>query len=308
MRGYTRRSSKANIMAPQIEPAGAPKQGPSIDSDTFYHKLKQLWDSYGLGLIINARETLLDLFLFYSEVTRRGGYHQVSRDKKWDELVSALKLEGSQANLPVQLEKCYALLLYQFEQLYHYRDPAHKAATNPTLGLLTNSISSERKRKYEVRLFELVDDEGGEVEIGTCKETTGSELEEQKMVVYTSPDDKKVKKRRGAPRGHKTAYQIFIKQECARLRSCKEASDRSNILYMAIDAWRNMTETEKQPFVEESRKERERLMEARKAQDQNVEAETDAGNCSDGLELIMSEESESEAPLTVDMGFIPSRA
>ena len=74
----------------------------------------------------------------------------------------------------------------------------------------------------------------------------GSQLEEQKMVVYTTPDDKKVKKRRGAPQGHKTAYQIFIKQECARLRSCKEASNRSNILYMAIDAWRNMTETEKQ--------------------------------------------------------------
>lgn len=26
---------------------------------------------------INARETSLDLYLFYSEVTRRGGFHQV---------------------------------------------------------------------------------------------------------------------------------------------------------------------------------------------------------------------------------------
>ncbi|XP_028791421.1 high mobility group B protein 10-like [Neltuma alba] len=312
MRRYTRRISEAKIKAPQIDHADAPKQGPSSVSDTFYHKLNRVWESFGLGLIIDARETLLDLFLFYSEVTRRGGYHQVSRERKWDELVSALKLQGSKANLPVQLEKCYALLLYPFEQIYHYRDPAQKAVTNPTLGLLTDVISSGRKREYEVSLSELTENEDGEVETKMCKEMTGSELSEQKMLVLASPDDKKLKKRRGAPQGHKTAYQIFIKQECARLRSCNEASARSNILHMAIDAWKNLTEIERQPFVEKSKKENERLMEAMKTRDQNVKAGVDFGdygvtNCSDGLELTMGEE-EPKEPLTIDMGYIPSEA
>lgn len=176
MRGYARRKPNDNIKAPRIDPPHSPKQRPSSDSDYFYQKLNQVWESYGLGLIIDARETSLDMFLFYSEVTRRGGYHQVSRDRKWDELVSALKLQGSNAKLPVQLEKCYALLLYQFERLYHYRDPAQKAATSPTSGLVTDGISPERKRKYEVSLFELMDNEDGEVETKMCKEMTGLAL------------------------------------------------------------------------------------------------------------------------------------
>lgn len=76
----------------------------------------------------------------------------------------------------------------------------------------------------------------------------GSVVVEPKMVVQASPDDKKVKKRRGKSPRPRTAYQIFIKEECARLRSCNLASPRTNILYMAIDAWRSMTEVEKQVY------------------------------------------------------------
>ncbi|XP_061361404.1 high mobility group B protein 10-like [Gastrolobium bilobum] len=103
------------------------KQCYSDDSESFYIKLTELLDSSGLTLIFNARETLLDLYLFYLEVTRRGGYHQVGREKKWGEVVSALKLEGSNVKLSAQVEKLYAHLLYQFEQLYFYRSPANQA-------------------------------------------------------------------------------------------------------------------------------------------------------------------------------------
>lgn len=54
---------------------------------------------------------------------------QVGQEKKWGEVVSALKLEGSNAKLSAQVEKLYAHLLYQFEKLYFYRCSAQQAAT-----------------------------------------------------------------------------------------------------------------------------------------------------------------------------------
>lgn len=72
----------------------------------------------------------------------------------------------------------------------------------------------------------------------------GSELAEQQVLLLTPSKHKEVKKRQG--RRHRTAYQIFIKQECARLRTYNECPVSSNILYMAIDAWKKLSEIEKQ--------------------------------------------------------------
>ncbi|XP_057426386.1 high mobility group B protein 10-like [Lotus japonicus] len=98
--------------------------------ESFYTKLIEFLEYYsGLTLIFNVRETLLDLYLFYLEVTTRGGYHQVGRDKKWGEVVSALKLEGNNAKLSAQVEMLYAYLLYDFEQMYFFQCPAKQAST-----------------------------------------------------------------------------------------------------------------------------------------------------------------------------------
>jgi len=49
---------------------------------------------------------------------------QVDQEKKWGEVVSALKLEGNNETLCAQLEKLYKELLYKFEKLFFYRSPA----------------------------------------------------------------------------------------------------------------------------------------------------------------------------------------
>jgi len=53
---------------------------------------------------------------------------QVGREKKWGEVVIALKLEGNSVKLCAQVERLYSHLLYQFEQLYFYRSPAKQVA------------------------------------------------------------------------------------------------------------------------------------------------------------------------------------
>ncbi|QHO34310.1 High mobility group B protein [Arachis hypogaea] len=192
----------------------------SLNRDTFYLKLTHLFDSSGLTLIFNVRETLLDLYLVYLEVTTRGGFHQVSQEKKWGEVASALRLEGNIARLSAQVEKLYLQLLYQFEQLYFYRAPTKSSKTT---GL--------HKRK--------------QISSETTEEGGAGLVKEQALLLEPS-DGKEKKKRRGMAQGQRSAYQMFLKQECTRLKSCNSTSTGKGILHTAIDSWRNMSPLEKQ--------------------------------------------------------------
>ncbi|MED6108964.1 hypothetical protein PIB30_029190 [Stylosanthes scabra] len=212
-----------------------------INRETFYLKLTHLLDSSGLSLIFNVRETLLDLYLVYLEVTTRGGFNQVSREKKWGEVASALRLEGNIARLSAQVEKLYSQLLYQFEQLYFYRAPAKSSKTTG---------SQKRKRNSEATNFSSEPIEEG----------TG--LVKEEALITGTTDGKEKKKRRGMAQGQRSAYHIFLKQECTRLKSSSSASDRKGVLSAAVDAWRNMSPLEKQPYVDESKKNKEKFKNA----------------------------------------------
>ncbi|ESW17003.1 hypothetical protein PHAVU_007G202100 [Phaseolus vulgaris] len=241
--------------------AGSHKQhcSPADDSDSFYDKLFDLLDSSGLTLVFNVRETLLDLYLFYLEVTRRGGYHQVGREKKWGEVVIALKLEGNSVQLCAQVERLYSHLLYQFEQLYFYRSPVKQVPIS-----ISNEGPLRKKRISNASLPHTMD--------GKDDQKKATEMSKQYSCHMTGPGyvqqpvflptpSKEKKKRRGAPVGRKTAYQIFLKHECARLKTCNEALD-GKILSMAIHSWRTMSDIAKQPYVEESKKNKEKIKEA----------------------------------------------
>ncbi|CAJ1977855.1 unnamed protein product [Sphenostylis stenocarpa] len=230
---------------------------PGDDSHSFYDKLVELLESSGLTLIFNVRESLLDLYLFYLEVTRRGGYHQVGRERKWSEVVTALKLEGNNVKLCAQVERLYSLLIYQFEQLYFYRRPTKQAGSGSNTSPL---------RKKRISTASLPHQQTTEMSKNYSCQMTGAGYVQQPVLLPTPSKEKKTpskekKKRRGAPVGQKTAYQIFLKHECTRLKTCNQAVD-GKILSMAINSWRTMSEIEKQPFVEESKKKKEEIKEA----------------------------------------------
>ncbi|CAK8532501.1 unnamed protein product [Lathyrus sativus] len=192
--------------------------------ETFYVKLTNLLNSSGLTLILNVRQTSLDLFNFYLEVVTRGGYKQVGKQKKWGEVVSALKLEGNNAKLPSQTKKLYANLLYEFEKIYFYRFRAIQTASD------------------------------------TTKEYFGTPIEALPERLLQAPlNDKEKKKPRGVPRGA-SGYQIFLKHECARLKACRQDIDGKAILPMAVEGWKYLSDIDKQPYVEESKKMKEAMM------------------------------------------------
>lgn len=229
-------------------------------SESFYKKLSELYESSGLNLVFNVRETLLDLHRFYKEVTERGGFHEVSKYRKWDDVAFALKSDGINLKLPCQLQNLYAVFLYQFEQMHYYRAPA-KAATDPGHRPFCTMDSSSLKRKSGDELCGLTDIEDAAVRKKKRKDNaTGPRTAEQRVSRQTPSKNKEMKKRPGTPRGLRTAYHIFIKKECARLRTFHgENLDGQKVRDRAIVAWKRLPQSERLPYIEESRKEKERF-------------------------------------------------
>ncbi|CAL5208671.1 unnamed protein product [Lathyrus oleraceus] len=225
------------------------------DLETFYVKLTDLLDSSGFTLILNVRETCLDLYQFYLEVTKRGGYHQVGKEKKWGEIVSALKLEGNNAKLCLQLEKLYANLLYKFEKFYFYRFPASQTPSATTKG------SPKRKQSSTTSLSQLMDDGDYPTAAKISKDYPFKMTAIPEVLLQTPSKDKEKKKSRGVPIG-RSGYQIFLKQECARLKASRQDIDGKTLMRVAVDGWNNLSDIDKQPYLEESKKIKEQKKEA----------------------------------------------
>lgn len=65
------------------------------------------------------------------------------------------------------------------------------------------------------------------------------------VLLQTPSKDKEKKKKRGAPTG-RSGYQIFLKQECARLKVFRQDIDGKAILRMAVDEWNKLSDIDKQ--------------------------------------------------------------
>ncbi|CAI8603547.1 unnamed protein product [Vicia faba] len=200
------------------------------DLETFYVKLTDLLDSSGYTLILNVRKTCIDLYQFYLEVTKRGGYHQVRKEKKWGEIVSALKLEGNNA-----------------------RFPASQTATGST--------KAKRKQGSTSSLSQLMDDGDYPTEAEISKDCPTKVTAIPEVLLQTPSKDKEKKKKRGCPTG-RSGYQIFLKQECARLKASGQDIDSKAILRMAVEEWNKLSDIDKQPYVEESKKMKEQKKDA----------------------------------------------
>ncbi|XP_016459675.1 putative high mobility group B protein 11 isoform X2 [Nicotiana tabacum] len=268
--------------------------------DGFYERLNKLNESSGLSLIFNFRETALDLYLFYEEVTKRGGFNQVTRDAKWGEVASYLHVRSNVVMFPTQLQKVYENLLLQFEQMYYYRSrekatippPSHQVSGaaravslkdyNLSLGSGDSINDSAGKRKYCDWSSPVVlphsDDKNGPVEKRKCTNdccsvSTGPETPEQKSQV--SATNTYLKKDPSAPIRTRSGYQIYLKLECERLKKVLgESSGSKKIREMAISSWRTLSENDRKPYIEASNKDRERYYREMSAYKQRTKKET----------------------------------
>ncbi|GJW15292.1 putative high mobility group B protein 11 isoform X1 [Tanacetum coccineum] len=119
-------SSSLTTVRKSLSPAvSAPRSKKSKDEmeeeDGFYHKLNKINEPSGLSLLFNLRDTSMDLHEFYNAVTKRGGYQQVTKDGKWEDVASSLNRMNQVSFTSTQLLQLYAIILYPFERTYYYR-------------------------------------------------------------------------------------------------------------------------------------------------------------------------------------------
>ncbi|CAI8603552.1 unnamed protein product [Vicia faba] len=165
------------------------------------------------------------------------------------------KLEGNNARLCSQLQKLYGKLLYKFEKYYFYRFPASQTATGSTKG------SAKRKQGSTSSLSQLMDDGDYPTEAEISKDCPTKVTAIPEVLLQTPSKDKEKKKKRGCPTG-RSGYQIFLKQECARLKASGQDIDSKAILRMAVEEWNKLSDIDKQPYVEESKKMKEQKKDA----------------------------------------------
>ncbi|PON69657.1 ARID DNA-binding domain containing protein [Parasponia andersonii] len=247
------------------------------NSESFFKKLSELYESSGLNLVLNVRETLLNLHVFYKEVTQRGGFYQVTKHKRWEDVAVALKLEGVKMKSPSQLQQVYALFLFQFEQIYFYRAP-EKAAADPGHVFYPGNSPGMKRKSSDALCLVLTDEEDVQVEKkilnDKCQPVFTGGTAEQKLSPRTPSKVKEVKKSPGRARRIRTAYQIFIRRECDRLRRTNGEKLRGqSFRSMADDAWRHLSESERQPYIDESNKDKERYSRELNASDEHDDME-----------------------------------
>ncbi|KAM7474311.1 hypothetical protein LguiB_021554 [Lonicera macranthoides] len=234
--------------------------GEGWSSDSFYEKLSKFYESSGLSLVFNFRETNTDLYQFYKDVTERGGFHQVTTDGKWGEVASALSSRSRISMSTTQLQKLYANLLYQFEQTYYYCTPSKP--TQPP-----GQLSSIGKRKHcdgssDLRTVHsgTRDSPLGKAECANSfgQLSTEARTEEKKLPLQKPSKVKEMRKDRDAPVGLRSAYQIFLKMECDRLKKIHGESSGGLIRDVAIKTWGVLPNKDRQPYFEASKNDRDR--------------------------------------------------
>ncbi|KAK9074923.1 hypothetical protein SSX86_003242 [Deinandra increscens subsp. villosa] len=243
------------------------------DADSFYDKLNKLNESSGLSLLFNFRDATLDLHQLYKTVTQRGGYHEA--DGKWEEVASSASRRSGFMWTPNQLEKIYATILYQFEQTYYYRSPVkrpNKTPMRPDIppGLiepLVNVLIRDNTRAGHVphlnRSMGKRKHDGGfyvnHQHYFSDRETPSKKIEHIHHGFQNSSPDHEVRKAPCVPLGSRNCYQMFIKMETDRLKSINGETS-SPQLRCLIEAWRQLSDDDKQPYIEASKKDKERYV------------------------------------------------
>ncbi|CAH1427852.1 unnamed protein product [Lactuca virosa] len=212
------------------------------EEDDFYQKLNKINEPSGLSLLFNFRNTSIDLHEFYKIVIDRGGYHHVMKEGKWVEVAYFATRKEKSRLTPTQLQNLYAAILYPFEQTYFYRSPV-KLNKKPNIIMPTTQVC-------------------------TFEEKKPTRVEEKKPTRV-----KKIRKDPRAPLGSRNCYQMFLKMECDRLKSIHGGTPSAKLRDSIVEAWMNLSNEDKLPYIEASKKDKERYTKEMEAYEEQMKKE-----------------------------------
>ncbi|KAI3691326.1 hypothetical protein L2E82_49652 [Cichorium intybus] len=243
------------------------------EEDAFYQKLNKINESSGLSLLFNFRDANINLHEFYKFVTDRGGYLQVTKDENWEAVAFRSTWKNKIKLKPTQVQKIYATILYPFEQTYYYRSPVkhHNSPVMLDTRLVHDSI---KKRKHNDGIYAPeCDGESPSKKIEYDYDSRKSSQEE-KTVLETVAKVKRKDSR--APVRSRNSYHMYLKMECERLKTIHGDTPSAELRDEVIEAWRQLSNDAKKPYIEASKKDRERYMKEMAAYEENMRKELTA--------------------------------
>ncbi|KAH6819030.1 hypothetical protein C2S51_002633 [Perilla frutescens var. frutescens] len=244
--------------------------------DLFYQKLAKFNESSGLSLVFNFRQTMLDLHSFYKEVMKRGGFYQVTKMGKWDDVASVSNSKSCVSMSAAQLQNVYDMLILEYELMYCRKMP-DQANTWPAKnspgcfgsGVSPSCLKGKRKQCDSSSAFSTFvpgNRDGWTDKKDYCADTRkeAKELEmgnkNSTMIISANSNSKEfVVDNTDAPEKPRTGYHIFLRLETQRLKmTLGTSSSGQNLRELAVAAWRRLPEKDKLPYIEASKMDKER--------------------------------------------------
>ena len=113
--------------------------------EEFNRSLRKFYESRNEALKVpQIGGSQLDLYILYKEVVSRGGFQQVSSNKLWKEVVSALALPSSCTSASYNLRQHYFKILYSYEQEFFFKKSERNIA--PSGGEYTTNKFTKKIR------------------------------------------------------------------------------------------------------------------------------------------------------------------
>ncbi|CAA0812455.1 High mobility group B protein 9 [Striga hermonthica] len=211
--------------------------------------------------VIGGKE--LNLHVLYAEVTKRGGFDKVVRDKKWREISAVFDFCRTTTSASYALRKHYSTLLHRYELVYFFKLLA-PTGTPPSFQAM-GTIDGKFDCGYLVSVKLGNETLNGVLyHPGYMGSSDSAQPTCTSIIPYTPqfhPPARRARRRRagepGRPKPNRSGYNFFFAEKHAKLKSLYPNKERQ-FTKMIGEAWNNLSHEEREVYQSYGVKDKER--------------------------------------------------
>ncbi|KAI3507146.1 hypothetical protein L1887_21963 [Cichorium endivia] len=225
------------------------------DASLFWETLCSFHRFMGTELmvpVIGGQE--LNLHILYTEVTKRGGFDEVVKLKKWREVSAIFGFSTTTTSASYSLRNRYLKLLYHYELVYFLTATPSAHSGRSTLEA-TGIIDAKFEYGYLVTLKL-----GSEIHQGVLYHPQHSTIIPNNMNLTTSRRSRRKRRTKRDPTRPKTnrsGYNFFFAEKHAELKSKYPERERE-FTKMIGESWNNLSPEDKMVYQKQGLKDKER--------------------------------------------------
>ncbi|XP_047318558.1 high mobility group B protein 15-like [Impatiens glandulifera] len=254
----------------------------TVNPCLFMETLEKLHASLGTKFmipVIGGRD--LDLHRLFVQVTSRGGFHKIVKERRWREITATFNFPSTATNASFVLRKYYASLLLHYEQIYLFNakfwSPSSSADHVSPIPMEIPSLPSSEVLYAGSSVIGVIDGKfengylvtitiGSEKLKGVLYQTVETHIQNNDDPPSAGVLGRRRRRRRKSeirkrdpsrPKPNRSGYNFFFKEQHARLKPLYPRMDR-DISRMIGELWMTTNESEKTVYQEKAMEDKER--------------------------------------------------